>query len=528
MSFSTPLEQLVISNRDGNVYARGESLLLAHGVQRYRYLLGRSTEEVWLARQKIKAKEGRGAVDESRDPRPPAGVVHPSCLMPLYIDPASSLKWAPRDALEQVCTTLAAWRSHGYGSYELLFSLIGGDKTQVAMRQQNKFIWVNYSYLHLSFDRFVKVLRQLDPYDRLFCFMIPTGVPVHMYFDIDGDFGQFPYLIDQDEACLDEFLQEVRALFQELFGRDMDCSGLTLLQATSATKLSWHLHVQSEAFRDIVHMKRFVLRLNEKLKSKANTLLHRNGKSLVDPAPYMANQNFRAPYCCKPGKMALLPRGFSRGALNTEGRIKLKPAALASHLHANIDEELVWRCHPALAQPGVGYQYLELEPLEDAKKGKRKAPSPEQAMTTSNRARKLHLHGDAATGSSSDRANTSLEAKGIAVAGSARSLSLQEDELVKAALAPHLGAGAQLDSCTWYQDLRAHRSVVIRGACSPGTANCLTRSTASGSPVIHRSNRMFFTLRAATSRMTIRCSQCDAQAAAPHQFSWAMSERIVS
>ena len=76
----------------------------------------------------------------------------------------------------------------------------------------------------------------------------------------------------------------------------------------------------------------------------------------MDHVPYMANQNFRMPYNRKPTKTALLPRTFQIGendAIQLDG-----PASTMSDA---IDEELLWKCHPALAQPTGGYVYLVLE-----------------------------------------------------------------------------------------------------------------------------------------------------------------------
>jgi hypothetical protein len=396
----------------------------------------------------------------------------------------------------------------------MLLSLIGANADQKALLDTNKFVWIGYSYLHLSFDRFVSVLRRLDPADRFFCFMIPLGVPVHMYFDIDGDFGEFPDLVDRDEACLSEFLREVRDLFRDLFGRDMDCAGLTLLQATSATKLSWHLHVQTEAFRDVHHMRRFVLRLNERLAAKkgSSILINSAGKSLVDPAPYMDRQNFRAPYCCKPGKMALLPRTF---AVNEAGEIQLEPARSAVELHANIDEELLWRCHPALAQPGPGYTYLEL--AAPVVQGQKRKVVDVEALTTSNRARRLAGVLDAASASS--RTITKLPKD--AVPESCRFLTAEEEVVVAAALKAQLGDAVELDTaCHWYRTSGHRRSeVAVRGVCAVGTARCVT-SSVGGSTVVHRRNRMGFRLLA-SGRITVRCFKCD-QGKPPHSFEWKM------
>lgn len=497
-------------------YVGGVALFQHESIKRFDHLLVTTLGGLWQRRQKARAKhlklqKGESAAHDPRDPRPSEfDQVHPSCLMTVYNRPDSLLKWAPRDALAHPSTTLAEWRSHGYGSYEMLLSLIGANVDQKALLGANKFVrFGGYSYLHLSFDRFVQVLRRLHPVDRIFCYMIPLGVPVHMYFDIDGDFSQFPDVIRQDEACLNAFLAEVRELFRLLFGRELDCSRLTLLQATSSTKLSWHLHVPSEAFRDVHHHKRFVERLNARLIERkgaapATFLLNSTDKSLVDPAPYMSNQNFRAPYCCKPGKTALLPRTYVPSMFAESGVIQLEEAKPADCLHANIDEELLWRCHPALAQPGAGYTYLEVEATTKGKK--RKA----DALTTDNRARKLTGALDAATAA---RTSTSRKEPKEAISGSCRPLTSPEEEVVKAALRVHLGDAVEFDEATWYKS-RYGREVCVKGVCTAATARCLTAGR------VHARNRMTFQLEA-SGTIVLRCFKCHS----PQRFDWILNEK---
>lgn len=511
-------------------FLRGERVFSVHNIKRYRYLISRTTEVAWKSRQKAKVKHSQHtaalcrqsgsatmSLENPKDPRPEPDVPHDSCLFNVYDDATSGLQWAPRDALAHASATLSEWRSHGYGTYELLLSIIGANSDQKGIIRQNKFVWVGYSYFHLSFDRFVRMLRDLDPIDRTFCFMIPSGAPVHMYFDIDGDFSQFPSLTGQDEACLNEFMFEVSTLFVTLFSREMNITGLTLLQATSATKLSWHLHLPSEAFRDVRHMKRFVLLLNQQLATKKETLLYMNGKSLVDPAPYMERQNFRAPYCRKPNKTALLPRTFSLD--DASGRLLLNTPESAEYLHANIDEELLWRCHPALAQPGPGYEYLQLEELEEKKnKGVKRRASDDTPLTTSNRARRLSELTDAA---SSSRKQCTLPRN--AIPESCRIATEEEMELIKNTLRAHVGAMTEIDSCTIFKN-KFGGHVEGKGICTAGSAICPTlRQAATLTSFIHKSNRLAFTMNGLHSSVTFKCFKCD-HGRKGHDFTWDMSD----
>lgn len=488
----------------------GQYIFQRQAITRYQYLEPRTLGEAWTRRQKTLAKLPADRHPLRQEPRPVNfDEPHPSCLLGLYNDPSSTIKWAPRDSLEHPCATLAEWRTHGYDAYDMLLSIIGVKADDRTMLASNKFVRIGWSYFHLSFDRFVSLLQTLRPADRIFCFVIPTGAPVHMYFDIDGDFDHFPNLIDQDEACLNAFLNEVRSLFRELFGRDMDCTGLTLLQATSQTKLSWHLHVQTEAFRDVRNMKQFVVLLNQRVaarKESPSMLISAGGKYLVDEVPYMSQQNFRAPYCSKPGKTALLPRTIDRVAFTESGRIRLEAPKRAVDLHANVDAELLWRCHPALAQPGPGYTYLELASPE--KKRKRKAV--DEALTTSNRARKLAGVLDAASAS---KRSTDKTPKG-AIPESVRPLTDEEDAIAIAALRPILGREVELDTSRWYRT--KSEAAVVSGVCTAGTALCIAQSK------VHNRNRMAFSLHA-SGDIHVRCFKCDVGKVS-HSFLWEMSK----
>lgn len=484
---------------------RGRQLFAAAGIRRWRFLNARTKEEAWRKRRsRLKTKAEEAAYD-AKYPRPPRGELEPSCLLPLYNDQQSTLKWAPRDALEPPCASLAEWRARGFHQYELLLSLIGSDDTQV--RQQNSFVQKGYSYVHMSFDRLVDVLRRLHHEDRLFCYIIPADVPVHMYFDLDGDVAKFPHLPGREEECLNEFMAELSALFRELFGRPLDTTGMLLLQATTAAKVSWHLHFPAEAFRSVAHLKAFVLRLNERILNKPETSLlrSRDGDSLLDPAPYMRNQNFRLPYCRKPGpgRLPLVPCDFRLDAAT--GRLQLAPQQPDA---AVIDEEVLWRCHPALAQPAAGYTYLE---LPEGARRKRKQPHAtadddgDGPLTTQNRARKLArvLDDDTVKGCPRD-AQRHEQLPPHARPETARALTHDEQQLVLDVLRPHLGPAVALDQASWFVSDRTHQTEVA-GMCTSGSAVCLSKSRPDA-PHIHASNRTTFSLGA--SGLDVMCF-CD-------------------
>lgn len=449
-------------------------------VTRYTYLHPRPKVTKWLAQRKVLTSEQERQMYDARFPRPPPTEMEPMCLAQVYNDPHSEIKWAPRDALDVPCDSLRQWREQGYHAYQLVLSLIGSDDARV--RAQNRFVKSGYTYVHMSFDRLVEALRRLHPDDRLFCYLIPTAAPVHLYLDLDGDVKKFPHLPGREEEMLNELLVEMAALFADLFHRPMDASGLLLLEATSPVKVSWHVHIRSEAFRSVEHLKAFVMQLKQRVLRKADdTLLCHDGRPLVDEVPYMQNQNFRAPYCRKPdaGKLPLVPRDFDVDG--PAGGIRLQPRRAAL---APIDEEVLWRCHPALAQPGAGYTYLELPEGEQLCQRTRKRKHPADVpLTTQNRARVLE-------GALAPAAAVHLPPD--AQPDTVRTLADEEAEAVVTALRAHLGPEVKLDHASWFISDRNHGPTVA-GMCASKSATCVSRSQA-GAPHVHHSTRMAFRL----------------------------------
>lgn len=491
-----------------STYLRGDALLREFKLHRYIYLKERTALDVWKARQQQRKRVARQLGCEASftpEPQPPLGAPSRPFLLQPYGDPA--LKWAPRDSMDHACASMEEWLSHGYGDFHVPLSLIGygSDKPDfAAVRKVNSFVTGGFTYLHMAFSQLASFIQRLHPSDRFLCYLIPSGVPVHMYFDLDGDFARFPHLVGREEQCLNEFLKEVRLAFLEEFKRPLDSSRLVLLEATSAVKMSWHVHVQSEAFRDVYHLQAFVKCLNRRLERKAASgdasLLIHEGRTLVDHVPYMANQNFRAPYNRKPTKTTLMPRCFRL----EEGRIVLLPTAIEEV----IDQELLWRCHPALAQPSGGYTYLQLQ-LPDAASKKRRRTD---VLTTDNRAMKMKKRGDGML-----KAKTMCKTVKVhhALPGSVRPLTSDEWDLVTRVLQTDLGATAGVYDATWYRTIGGE--VCVQGTCIKASACCLSQRKLLGSDYIHKSNSMSFSL---SSRVkSYRCFKCDIRGS-EHRLDW--------
>jgi hypothetical protein len=207
-----------------------------------------------------------------------------------------------------------------------------------------------------------------------------------------------------------------------------------------------------------------------------------------------------------------------------------------------LDETVLWRCHPALAQPGGSqYVYLELLPEVTSSRSRKRtlvscdeidgAAEADQDVlttTTSNRARRLtgHLEMDAAT---SSRATSSRfpclppDARD----GSVRILTGEEEVVVKEVLRPHLGPHVELDQVLRYQT-HTTGEAVVRGLCAAQTAWCVAKTkllpqaqgTTTSGPYTHSRNRMRFSLRAGV--VQVHCFACD-QGTSGHRFPWHMT-----
>jgi hypothetical protein len=162
-----------------------------------------------------------------QDPRlRPAPIVPPPLVFGCFLDPPLGSSRFAGTCLRHIGGVEIPWIRR----LRMFLSLISTDHAEV--RHQNDFAWMGYSYLLLSFKQLAATLQRLHPHDRFFCYVIPSGVPVHMYLDLDGNYGDFPHLVNEAEACLNEFLREVRTLFQELFRTEMDCSRMTFPEAS--------------------------------------------------------------------------------------------------------------------------------------------------------------------------------------------------------------------------------------------------------------------------------------------------------
>jgi hypothetical protein len=449
---------------------------------------------------------------------------------------APSLKWAPRDC-SRVWSTYADFRHHGFDSYEVALSLVGRGKAQTRSSmtaRYNPFARSSYTYLHMPFRQLADFLTELHPDDRFIAYvMTEEATPVHMYFDIDADLDKFPYLAGADEECIRVFMAALGGFFESRFRRALDVSGLLLLQATSATKLSWHLHIRSESFRDITHHKQFVEQFREWLEQqqelsdaeaeaapeadpeldiaaehralplchfKATGLQPREGRweHIVDLNPYSKNQNLRAPYNRKPGKTPLRMRTYE---WDEYGELRVLRAA--TEPEDRIDPEVLFQAHPSLALPcAPGYVPLVADRRGGSLKRGRKRTARDAGSCGDDRKDDWEDGSEAAiSGGGGFKSRKKPKWKNAAASESKRTtLTDSEVMLVRTAVTPHLGVGVQFDEVYRLSSrsvtVGMHGGGEIRGTTTSGTSECpiLRARQPHRASMTHRSNRMCFTL----------------------------------
>jgi hypothetical protein len=415
--------------------------------------------------------------------------------------------WAPRD-VDSFSATYAEFAEKGFARLEVPLSLVGhgGRPNHPAPVEvsSNSFTRAQYSYFHLSFDRLAEFVRTLRPEDRFVAFLLSEDErATHVYFDIDASTAQFPDFAARQEQYVAQFVRFLAEFFQQTFQRPMDLRGLMLLQASNASKVSWHVHVQSEAFASVKELKAFVARFREYIETRPASSIQMCVKEgsggfthVVDLAPFGSNQNFRCPYNQKPGKSPLRLRTHCWHGDNVLGFTPQSDPGPEV-----IDPEVLFRAHPNLALPTrPGYVLLVTPP--DPRQTKLLVKRKLSSVTTASQA------SVAAGGFVVDRTKNLGEHE--------TRLSSEELKAVHAALAPDLG-----QSFEFYKVFRYTREsvVVIRGSCQQKSANCVHLSRVRKQAVQHSSNRMRFELAAGVLKYFCYKDSCP-----PVYTDWACSD----
>ena len=279
--------------------------------------------------------------------------------------------WCPRDC-PVICNNYSEFVAAKYDGYHVPLSLVGhggtAEKPAPPHVAKNRFARSQYSYFHLPFNQLAGFVNQLHPDDRFVAFLLTEGNnKTHIYADVDADLDTFPEMKGKEEEYISHFIFLLYKFFKMTFKRMMDLRGLLLLQASNEKKMSWHVHIRTEAFEDVKQLKLFIQDFRSYLeKGDGHQHLHlcvlRKGADkyvhVVDVAPYGSNQNFRCPGNQKPGKKPLLQRTFFWAL---EAQLKFTPEK-DPPVGSPITPEVLFNAHPNLALPTIrGYRFLKME-----------------------------------------------------------------------------------------------------------------------------------------------------------------------
>lgn len=141
---------------------------------------------------------------------------------------------------------------------------------------------------------------------------------VKPYFDLDFEIDNNNTSIDR-KAFMEEFLLFLQSRFQEVFGGILQRNQIVLLNASTSTKISFHIIINNKTyFENTKANKYFTDYLSNIIMNTEDELLHKfrwtkdlkNGNTekrcVVDTAPYSCFQNFRCVNQSKKGKTNVL------------------------------------------------------------------------------------------------------------------------------------------------------------------------------------------------------------------------------
>ena len=306
----------------------------------------------------------------------------------------------------------------------------------------NSLYRLGYRYIAPTIRSLVQeVWPRLPSADRILATLVLPDRPVHYYADLDGTFA---WALEPQAAdkCRAEFLTEFAAYFKAYFQRDADLSGAHWERAVRDGKLSLHVHITSEAFASVRHLRAFDRGFQRALRERSQETLavsylcRRSAdeegafECLLDASVYHDNSLLRLCGNRKPPE----------GPLLEHWPMSDEPA--------RTEEELLWRGMPNLSLPVAPY---------------------------------LECHDEAAA---ARRPGIKRSHRGEAVAPDAAAYALDSvgGRALQQLLTEHLGPNVRIRDCCMVA--KDH----LKGGCEPQTAWCVHR----GSPYVHGDNRMLF------------------------------------
>lgn len=198
-----------------------------------------------------------------------------------------------------------------FNKTKLLESKTTTEPNMVCVSKDTQPIKGTKKFAYFSYDLFVKYLEDDN---NLYEILLGHVKP---YFDLDFEIDNNTSI--HRKAFIEEFLLFLQSTFQEVFGVVLQRQEIVLLNASTSTKISFHIIINNKTyFENAKANKYFTDYLSNIIMSSEDESLHKfrwtkdlkNGnkenRCVVDTAPYSCFQNFRCVNQSKKGKTNVL------------------------------------------------------------------------------------------------------------------------------------------------------------------------------------------------------------------------------
>lgn len=199
-----------------------------------------------------------------------------------------------------------------FNKTKLLKSITGAELNMVCVSKDTHPTKGTKKFAYFTLDLFVKYLEDDN---NLYEILLGKVKP---YFDLDFEIDNNNTSIEP-KAFIEEFLLFLQSTFQEVFGFLLQRNEIVLLNASTSTKISFHIIINNKTyFENTKANKYFTDYLSNIIMNSDNESLHKfrwtkdlkNGNTekrcVVDTAPYSCFQNFRCVNQSKKGKTNVL------------------------------------------------------------------------------------------------------------------------------------------------------------------------------------------------------------------------------
>jgi hypothetical protein len=192
----------------------------------------------------------------------------------------------------------------------------------------------SYSFARLRLQDLVMASYVLPEEQMRFCSISLTNRPIHLYLDLDCTAGKnegFESIVGQLNEVLSLVLNSLDEYFESVQGREMNVSILQFGPACTATKFSAHVHIPSEVFLNLDHLRACIHGYIPYLKQHySHTLLGKlNPDKFIDTSVYNSYSYLKMLGSRKPGR-----DNIQLYDLHTEKFTKLRDMTLAERFQA--------------------------------------------------------------------------------------------------------------------------------------------------------------------------------------------------